>query len=144
MLLKMEDGSPFTTMTVAILGSKDLMTINGKSMDINRIDEVVKAGTVEVWKIVNASMMAHPFHIHNVQFKVLNKMHGIKGHELGYKDVVLVQPGETLEVVMKFPDFRDDKTPYMYHCHMLFHEDGGMMGQFTVDSPLNINHVIKS
>ena len=132
MLLKMEDDSPFTTMTVAILGSKDLMTINGKSMDINRIDEVVKAGTVEVWKIVNASMMAHPFHIHNVQFKVLNKMHGIKGHELGYKDVVLVQPGETLEVVMKFPDFRDDKTPYMYHCHILEHEDRGMMGQFVV------------
>ncbi|HIL42410.1 MAG TPA: copper oxidase [Gammaproteobacteria bacterium] len=132
MVLKMEDGSPFTVIAAGIFGSKDLMTINDKSMDINRIDEVVKAGTVEVWKIVNDSMMAHPFHIHNVQFKVLNKMHGIKGHELGYKDVVLVQPGETLEVIMKFPDFSDDRTPYMYHCHILEHEDRGMMGQFVV------------
>ncbi|HIM57870.1 MAG TPA: copper oxidase [Gammaproteobacteria bacterium] len=119
-------------MAAALFGSKDLLTINDKSMDMQRIDEVVKAGTVEVWTIKNDSMHAHPFHIHNVQFKVISREGGIKGHELGYKDVVLVHPDETVEVIMKFPNFSDANTPYMYHCHILEHEDRGMMGQFVV------------
>jgi len=119
-------------MAAALFGSKDLLTINDKSMDMRRIDEVVKAGTVEVWTIKNDSMHAHPFHIHNVQFKVISREGGIKGHELGYKDVVLVHPDETVEVIMKFPNFSDANTPYMYHCHILEHEDRGMMGQFVV------------
>ncbi|RUM83926.1 MAG: oxidase [Candidatus Thioglobus sp.] len=119
-------------MIASLLGSKDLLTINDKSMDMQRIDEVVKAGTVEVWTIKNDSMMAHPFHIHNVQFKVVSRKGGVHGHELGYKDVVLVHPDETVEVIMKFPEFSDANTPYMYHCHILEHEDRGMMGQFVV------------
>jgi bilirubin oxidase len=132
MVLRMGSGSPITMVSSAIFGSKDLMTINNKSMDINRIDEVVKAGTIEVWSIENSSRIAHPFHIHNVQFKIIKKTSKIEGHELGFKDVVLVQPGETVDVIMKFPEFSDAKTPYMYHCHILEHEDRGMMGQFVV------------
>ena len=116
----------------AVSGSKDLLQINGKSMKINRIDEVVKAGSVELWEIENTSMMAHPFHIHNVQFKIVSRPSKIKGHELGFKDVVLVRPHETVQVLIEFPKFSDSKTPYMYHCHILEHEDRGMMGQFVV------------
>ncbi|HIF89693.1 MAG TPA: hypothetical protein EYQ52_07805 [Candidatus Thioglobus sp.] len=132
MTLKMEDGSPFTTITAGIFGSNDLLTINDQSMDIGRIDAFVKKGTVEIWSIVNASMMAHPFHIHNVQFKIISRNGEVKSHELGFKDVVLVQPGETVEVLMKFPEYSDPNTPYMFHCHILEHEDRGMMGQFVV------------
>ena len=107
-------------------------SINGKTMDINRIDEVVKAGSTEIWHLENTSMMAHPLHIHNVQFKVIARKGGVKGHELGFKDVVLVHPRERVSVIMKFPEFRDATTPYMYHCHILEHEDRGMMGQFVV------------
>jgi bilirubin oxidase len=107
-------------------------SINGKAMDKNRIDEVVQAGSVEVWQIRNASMMAHPFHIHNVQFKIISRSGVIKDHELGFKDVVLVHSNEVVEVIMQFPDFKDKNIPYMYHCHILEHEDGGMMGQFVV------------
>ena len=110
----------------------DAFSINGKTMDINRIDEVVKAGSTEIWHLENTSMMAHPLHIHNVQFKVIARKGGVKGHELGFKDVVLVHPRERVSVIMKFPKFSDAKTPYMYHCHILEHEDRGMMGQFTV------------
>ncbi|MDC9714248.1 MAG: multicopper oxidase domain-containing protein [Gammaproteobacteria bacterium] len=111
----------------------DAFSINGKTMDINRIDEVVKAGSTEIWHLENTSMMAHPFHIHNVQFKIINKSSGtVTGHELGFKDVVLVNSRERVSVIMKFPEFRDTKTPYMYHCHILEHEDRGMMGQFVV------------
>ncbi|MEO1890238.1 MAG: multicopper oxidase domain-containing protein [Candidatus Thioglobus sp.] len=116
----------------AMSGSTDLLKINGKSMKINRIDEVVKAGSVELWEIENTSMMEHPFHIHNVQFKIVSRPSKIKGHELGFKDVVLVRPHETVQVLIKFPEFSDAKTPYMYHCHILEHEDRGMMGQFVV------------
>jgi bilirubin oxidase len=108
------------------------MTINDKSMDINRIDERVKAGSVEVWEIRNKSRMLHPFHIHNVQFKIVSRLGGLHDHEKGFKDVVIVYPGERVEVIMKFPEFRDENTPYMYHCHILEHEDRGMMGQFVV------------
>lgn len=107
-------------------------SINGKAMDINRIDEVIKAGSTEIWTIENHSMMPHPFHIHDVQFKIIARRGGVKGHELGFKDVVYVRPSETVKVVMKFPKFSDAKVPYMYHCHILEHEDRGMMGQFTV------------
>lgn len=113
-------------------GGKNAFSINGKTMDMNRIDEVIKAGSTEVWEITNTSMMAHPFHIHNVQFKIISRRGVIKGHELGFKDVVLVHPNETVAVIMQFPQFSDKNTPYMYHCHILEHEDRGMMGQFVV------------
>jgi bilirubin oxidase len=116
----------------ALSNSHDLLKINGKSMDINRVDEVVKAGSTELWEIENTSMMPHPFHIHNVQFKIVSRRGEVKGHELGFKDVVLVRPHETVQVLIKFPEFSDAKTPYMYHCHILEHEDLGMMGQFVV------------
>ncbi len=116
----------------AMSGTTDLLKINGKSMNINRIDEVVKAGSTELWEIENTSMMAHPFHVHNVQFKIVSRRGKIKGHELGFKDVVLVRPHETVKLLMEFPKYSDPDTPYMYHCHILEHEDHGMMGQFVV------------
>lgn len=107
--------------------------INDKSMDINRIDEVVKANSLELWTIKNQSMMPHPFHIHNVQFKIISRNNSeIYGHELGFKDTVLVWPRETIKLLIRFPKYIDKKNPYMYHCHILEHEDQGMMGQFTV------------
>ena len=46
--------------------------------------------------------------------------------------MVLIQPNETVRLIMKFEDFADTTIPYMYHCHILMHEDDGMMGQFVV------------
>ncbi|WP_201339418.1 multicopper oxidase domain-containing protein [Isorropodon fossajaponicum symbiont] len=110
----------------------DVFSINGKTMDMNRIDEVVKAGSVEIWTIENHSMVPHPFHTHNVQFKIISRRGGAQGHELGHKDVVLVHPDEKVKVLIKFSEFSDENIPYMYHCHILEHEDRGMMGQFVV------------
>ncbi len=107
--------------------------INGKSMDIDVINEVVKRGETEIWEISNTSMMAHPFHVHNTQFRILYR-NGRPPHagEAGRKDTVLVNAGETVRIVIRFDHYADPKVPYMYHCHILEHEDGGMMGQFTV------------
>jgi blue copper oxidase len=108
-------------------------TINGKEMDIDRIDEVVKRGTTEIWQLRNPSRMTHPFHMHDVQFQILDRNGKPPfANENGRKDVVLVHPGEQVRIIMRFEDYADEETPYMYHCHILEHEDDGMMGQFLV------------
>ena len=108
-------------------------TINGKSMDMQRIDETVRVNTTEIWQVENASMMAHPFHIHDVQFRILDRNdRAPDAAEQGLKHTVVVYPGETVRLLLRFEDYIDPDLPYMYHCHILEHEDAGMMGQFTV------------
>ena len=58
--------------------------------------------------------------------------------EMGRKDVVFIRPQETVRFIAKFDNFSDSITPYMYHCHLLTHEDGGMMGQFVVVENLEV------
>jgi len=126
-------GGPMGMMRGKANNDGGMFRINGKSMDKNRIDFQVKRNSTEIWHISNASPMAHPFHVHNVQFKVLDR-NGKRPHpsETGLKDTVLVGPGETVRIVMSFPEYSDANIPYMYHCHILEHEDQGMMGQFVV------------
>ena len=108
-------------------------TINGKSMDMQRIDETVQVNTTEIWQVENASMMAHPFHIHDVQFRILDRNgRAPDAAEQGLKDTVVVYPGEAVRLLLRFEDYTDADLPYMYHCHILEHEDVGMMGQFVV------------
>ena len=107
--------------------------INGKQMAMDRIDEKVKQNTYEIWTLKNPGRMVHPIHIHGTAFKVLSR-NGKQPflNELGLKDTVLVYGGETVEVLVNFKYKADENRPYMYHCHILEHEDAGMMGQFTV------------
>ena len=109
------------------------MGINRRSMDINRIDLRIPLGSVEIWEIRNATPLTHPFHIHDVQFRVLDRT-GTPPHphEHGLKDTVLVDPSSAVRIITEFSDFADPDHPYMYHCHILEHEDAGMMGQFVV------------
>ena len=109
------------------------MGINGRSMDMSRIDERVPLGSVEIWEIQNRTTLAHPFHIHDVQFRVLDRDGAPpQPHEQGLKDTVLIDTGSRVRVIAEFADFADPDHPYMYHCHILEHEDAGMMGQFVV------------
>jgi blue copper oxidase len=108
-------------------------TINGVSMDMTVINETVPLGAVEEWRIVNRSPMTHPFHVHDVQFLVRSRNGAPPPeHERGWKDTVQVRPDETVSILAHFKDFADPDHPYMYHCHILEHEDRGMMGQFVV------------
>jgi FtsP/CotA-like multicopper oxidase with cupredoxin domain len=107
--------------------------INGRELDMRRIDNVVTVDTTEIWEITNRSGNPHNFHIHDVQFRVLDLAEGPLDPPLrGPKDTVFVPPGDTVRLVVRFADYTSDTTPYMYHCHVLAHEDAGMMGQFTV------------
>ncbi len=107
--------------------------INGRRMDMNRIDETVTVGTTEIWEVTNIHPVSHSFHIHDVQFEVLSVDGQAPPPELsGRKDTVYLEPNRTYRLIMRFEDYADPDWPYMYHCHMLLHEDEGMMGQFVV------------
>ncbi|WP_047984067.1 multicopper oxidase family protein [Ornithinibacillus californiensis] len=112
------------------------VNINGKQMDINRIDELVNLHETEIWEISNESGMgmmggiAHPFHAHGVQFQIIDRDgNPPPPNETGWKDTFLVYPGEKVRAIATF----NHSGVFMYHCHILEHEDAGMMGQFKVD-----------
>ncbi len=108
-------------------------TINGKKMDAARVDEIVRSGDVEIWEVRNETGTYHPFHIHAVQFQILTRNGKPPGaYEQGWKDTVLIPNGQTVRLIMHFPEFSDPHNPYMYHCHILEHEDMGMMAQFVL------------
>ncbi len=121
------------TETFANLSRMGMFRINDKVMDRTRIDETIRLGDTEIWTINNKADMAHPFHIHDIQFLILDR-NGQKPPpgETGWKDTVLVFPDESVRIITRFEDFADINAPYMYHCHILEHEDAGMMGQFVV------------
>lgn len=126
---KTPESSAVKTRAIDLMGMGMGVNINGEQMDIDRINEFVKLGDTEIWEIRNVAVMVHPFHIHGVQFQVLDR-NGEKppANEQGWKDTVLVYPGETVRVIAGFYY----EGIYMYHCHILEHEDSGMMGQFEV------------
>lgn len=106
------------------------MAINGRPFDMSRIDFEVALGSVERWHI-RSTMVAHPFHVHGVRFRVVSENGAPPQPEnTGWKDTVLV-PGEA-EILARFDQPASRETPFMFHCHILEHEDAGMMGQFTV------------
>jgi FtsP/CotA-like multicopper oxidase with cupredoxin domain len=102
--------------------------INGRAFDMERIDEQVRLGDIEIWE-ASGEMMAHPLHIHGVHFEVLSRDGGKPTvRDQGLRDTVLVK--EPVELLVRFTQ-PATKAPFMYHCHILEHEDNGMMGQFT-------------
>jgi FtsP/CotA-like multicopper oxidase with cupredoxin domain len=130
---KFKPPETFQTSRARIFAPVASLRFNGRSMDMDRIDERVPLGSVEIWEIQNRTTLAHPFHIHDVQFRVLDRDGAPpQPHELGLKDTVLIDSGSRLRVIAEFADFADPDRPYMYHCHNLEHEDAGMMGQFVV------------
>ena len=112
-------------------GDGGVMTVNGQPMNMDRIDEEVRLGDTELWRI-EAEDMLHPFHIHGCSFRILTQNGGPPpAYAEGWKDMVHVEEGWS-EVLVQFNHKAPDDAPYMYHCHILEHEDCGMMGQFSV------------
>ena len=103
--------------------------INGKAMDMKRVDVHAKLGTIEVWNIENVVTMDHPFHMHGYQFQVLDR-NGIPERDRRWKDSINVPKHESVRIIVNF-----DAHPgmWMFHCHILDHEDHGMMGILEVN-----------
>ena len=130
-LITMDRGG--TTCSIVDFGC---FQFNKKYYDMDRIDYRVQKDAIEIWQITNNTNTSHPFHIHDVSFKILSKSDGaLAAYEKGWKDVVLVKKGTTVRFIAQFSDYADSVNPYMYHCHITVHEDAGMMGQFVVMPP---------
>jgi bilirubin oxidase len=110
----------------------DLFGINGQAMDMSQINFKVNKGEVEIWRITG-QRMPHPFHIHGVSFQIL-RINGepVSEADRGWKDTVVVW-GEVTEIAVRFDFEATEEFPLMVHCHMLEHEEFGMMWQFTVN-----------
>ena len=108
------------------------MTINGAAMDMDVINERVERGVWERWRI-RSNQGAHPFHVHGCSF-LIERMEGsaTPPDQSGWKDIVVLDDDDWSEIVVRFDHPATERYPYMYHCHILEHEDRGMMGQFTV------------
>lgn len=120
--------------SIELDGMGHMVTLNGRQFDMDRIDDDVPEGELEIWEIrTNRSMMmgspGHPFHIHGTQFQVLSR-DGEEPYlnEKGWKDTIFVNSGETVRIIVRFRF----KGLFMYHCHILEHEEAGMMGQLEV------------
>jgi FtsP/CotA-like multicopper oxidase with cupredoxin domain len=121
--------SPVTTRNFSFDG---MSRINGLEYDMARVDFQVPFGTVEKWVFTTAGNAPHPVHVHGASFQVLSRTGGrgaLMPWESGWKDTVLLQDFETVEVLIRFNAYRG---MYLMHCHKLEHEDMGMMSNFEV------------
>ena len=112
-------------------GQSDRFTIDGRSFDPTRTDISTRLGRVEDWTVRNASAMDHPFHLHVWPFRVLD---GGDGRPVlpGWKDTVNVPAGASVRIRIPLTGI-SGRT--VYHCHILDHEDLGMMGVINVIEP---------
>ncbi len=106
--------------------------INGVQFDMNRIDVTVQLGDTERWTL-SSDDGEHVFHPHQIQFQIL----AINGEppppeESGWEDSVLVNADREVVIAARFHTYAAEDIPYMFHCHILDHEDLGMMGQFLI------------
>ena len=118
-------------------------TINGRTFQMQAVanDEIVRLNTLEVWEFVNQGggmgmmgmmNMPHPIHLHGMQFQVLERS-GVEHQgyvDEGWKDTVLLMPGERVRLLVRFGDY---PGLFLYHCHNLEHEDMGMMRNYLIE-----------
>lgn len=116
--------------------------IDSMPFDHGFINDTIMLGDVEEWTITNNSQVAHPWHIHDTHFWVtsIDGDTNIPPQYRGPKDVMIVRDLQEVVYIAEFLDFAtavpDTHQTYMEHCHILTHEDGGMMHQFAVIDPL--------
>lgn len=117
-------------------GMDQEVRLDGKLFDMQRIDARQQIELVQLWDVTNTNDMTggmiHPFHIHGTQFQIVSR-NGQPPHpnETGWKDTFGVNAGETVRISVRF----EQLGVYMYHCHILEHEDTGMMAQIEVFDP---------
>ncbi|MET0735651.1 MAG: multicopper oxidase domain-containing protein, partial [Microbacterium sp.] len=110
--------------------------INDREMDLGRADFVATVDTSELWTVRNDNPLPHSFHVHDTQFRIVDVDGAPPAARLaGWKDTIALEHDRTYRLLVRFDDYADPATPYMYHCHLLWHEDQGMMGQFLVVEP---------
>ena len=132
-LLPVDDlrGKVTGTRTIVLSeGKEDVYYVNGKPFDPNRVDTRVRLGAVEAWTIKNESDELHDFHIHQGRFQLV-EVNGVPQPLDGYYDTVNVPVRGEIKIIIPFTD-STDVGKFVYHCHLLSHEDKGMMATIEV------------
>jgi FtsP/CotA-like multicopper oxidase with cupredoxin domain len=104
--------------------------IDGRQFDATRVNQVVRLGDTEEWVIRNTTREMHPFHIHVDDFQVV-AVNARPYHARSLQDTVSLPSRGTVRIRLRFRDFLGT---FVYHCHILAHEDAGMMGIVEVTS----------
>ncbi len=134
--------SDSTGVTNPVILGPNAFILNHRLFNMAYNDYNIPLNNTEAWQITSSSVIGHPFHIHDVQFNILS-VNGVApvAAQAGWKDVVFI-PARTsassptvVKFIAKFDDYADSLYPFMFHCHILLHEDEGMMGQFVVKDP---------
>jgi blue copper oxidase len=129
------------TLSAATEAGQTRWLINGLTYEPDEHPIIVQRGATEIWEIRNEERsMPHPMHLHGFRFRVLERRNspdqvietavdeqGRTATDLGWKDTVLVWPGETVSIAIEFTHDFDGEQLYLFHCHILEHEDAGMM-----------------
>lgn len=104
--------------------------VNGRPFDASRVDATIPLGSTQTWLLINLSPITHFIHLHEEQWRtVARDGQPPPAWEAGRKDTWRLDPGESVMVAAKITDYTGS---FMIHCHMLDHEDHGMMAQFEV------------
>jgi FtsP/CotA-like multicopper oxidase with cupredoxin domain len=119
------DAAKATAVRTVVLGQG---MINGKTMDMSRIDVSTNVGATEIWEIENVVGMDHPFHLHGFQFQVLDR-DGVPEPYRAWKDMLNIPKHSSARIIVRYDDY---PGKWMFHCHILDHEDHGMMGVLEV------------
>jgi blue copper oxidase len=142
------DVRPMTLSAVTEAGQTRWL-IDGLTYEPDEYPIVVQRGATEIWEIRNEERsMPHPMHLHGFRFRVLERRNspgqvaetavdeqGRTVTDLGWKDTVLVWPGETVRIAIEFSHDFEGEQLYLFHCHILEHEDAGMMINLKVVDP---------
>ncbi|MEU9341959.1 multicopper oxidase domain-containing protein [Streptomyces sp. NPDC048278] len=129
------DTSDFTARTITLGQSGATMLINGSAGTSMSSMAMISTtlGSKEIWTIKNSTQLEHSFHLHDVPYQLISiNGEDPTGVELGWYDTYEVVGGGSIEIAMEFTDFSDDTYMYMLHCHLLQHEDEGMMASLMV------------
>ena len=114
-------------------GLRPRWLINGQSFDPARVDARPELGTVETWELHNRTGVGHLIHMHHTDWCMLSRNgRSPRPWEACLKETFFLDPGERVAVAGRFSDYTGK---YVIHCHMLDHEDHGLMSQFEVVEP---------
>ena len=122
--LNLKNITNYRTLNFTSNDNEFIYKINNKTFDANRIDQKMKLGDVEQWKLINYDDDDHPFHIHVNDFQVIS-VNGIPYDAHGLQDTVIIPSHGEVVIQIAFEDFVGKSV---YHCHIMFHGDNGMMG----------------
>ena len=103
---------------------------------MDRIDQTVALGPLKRGRLASGDVISHSFHIHGVQARLVARNGDpdlVGDWEKGWKDTFFIPKSQNVTFVTRFDETADATYPFMYHCHMIKHEDQGLMGQFTVE-----------